>query len=446
MLINSPIFKYIVLICLSVYLYIEYNFRQQIRNNIKKLLKNKINILNKENDYDISNLTKYYKMASYDEILSIIIPFIKKKNNIIYLTPTIYKNIMKINYFGTIHVKNNKMLDEFNKEIKKQTNILINKKIITNFNDKKNLNTNMNIISHLHLNIDNISFINEPYFVYLICNKIYDLFNGSLLKNNNIISTDFNNTVFYYKQNTSFENTTLILPSLSNEIVTCLHLGNYLNKNQQIIIPLLKNIHDKYQSIYDYIKNIIKFIKQHNIKNLDVIACSYGGYIIIRMLNYIHKKNINIKFNQIDMIEPGIFMHGLCLINIFPYNSMIDNYNIILDTIKNTNDNFIDHIKNKIIAFFTTFVFKHHQLIYKNLLISAYRGVFYNMNDFNTLLINVNKLNILLSDHDFLTNKKQLYKFIDNNNKKISIINMYGYHGDGIHNYHKFKQIFQTFY
>jgi hypothetical protein len=446
MLINSPIFKYIALICLSVYIYIEYNFRQQIKNNIKKILKNKINILNKENDYDFSKLTKYYKNSSYDELLSIITPFIKKKENIIYLTPTIYKNIMKINYFGTIHVKNNKMLDEFHKEVKKQTNILINKKIITNFNDKNNSNTNMDIISHLNLDMNNISFVNEPYFVYLICNKIYDLFYGSLLKNNNIISTDLNNTIFYYKENISFENTTLVLPSISNEIVTCLHLGKYVNNNQQIIIPLLKNIHDKYQSVYNYIKNIIKFIKQHNIKKLDIIGWSYGGYIIIRMLNYIQKKNINIKFNQIDMIEPGIFMHGGCLINIVPYNSILNNYNIILDSIKNTNDNFIDNIKNKIIAFLTTLVFKHYQLIYKNLLISAYRGVFYDMYDLNKLLKNANKLNILLSDHDFLTNKNQLYKFIDKSNKKISIINMYGYHGDGIHNYHKFKQFFQTFY
>ena len=72
MLINNTIFKYIALICFCIYLYIEYNFRQQIRNNIKKLLKNKINILNKENDYDFSKLTKYLKKSSYDEILSII--------------------------------------------------------------------------------------------------------------------------------------------------------------------------------------------------------------------------------------------------------------------------------------------------------------------------------------------------------------------------------------
>jgi len=433
------ILKYII-ICFCLFIFIEYYYRSQIKNNIKKILKQKKHILKKETDYDFSKLTNYLKMSSYDDILSLITPCIKKKQNIIYLTPTIYKNIMKINYFGTIHITNNKMINTFNKEIKTQINILINKKIITNFDDKYNSNINMNIISHLHLNSNNISFINEPYFIHLIFDKMYDLYNEYLLKNQHIISSNLNHTLFYYKKNISFKNTTLILPSISNEIITCLHLGKYINKNNQIIIPLLKNIDNNYQSIYDYVKDIVKFIKHHNITKLDVIGWSYGGYIMIRILNYIQKKNIDIKFNIIDMIEPAMFLHGQCLINIVPYNSILDNYNIILDSIQNENDGFFNNIKNKIIAFLTTLVFKHHKLICKNLLVSAYRGIFYDMSDLNILLTNVNKFNIILSNYDFLTNKKQLYKFIDSTNKKISVINMDGYHGDGIYNYHVFKQ------
>ncbi len=109
---------------------------------------------------------------------------------------------------------------------------------------------------------------------------------------------------------------------------------------------------------------------------------------------------------------------------------------MILDSIENDDDNLYDHFKNKIIAFMTSLVFKHYKLLYNNLLISAFRGSCYNISSLNDLLINVNKLNIYLSDHDFLTNKKQLYKFIDNNNNKISVINTNGYHGNGLYNYY----------
>lgn len=124
------------------------------------------------------------------------------------------------------------------------------------------------------------------------------------------IETNINNLKINYIKKGEGK-TVLILPGWGTTINVYMTLVDSISTYANVITLDMPGFGDSEEfktpwGLNEYVDFIIEFIKNQNIKELDLIGHSNGGRIIIRMMN---KENLNFKINKIILIGSAGIVH-----------------------------------------------------------------------------------------------------------------------------------------